>query len=358
MKVELPIIYSQWDTRWADTLLGFNTNQPFNIYNYGCFISSWAMVCQYYGKSIDPAQLNQKLKDLGPGKGFTAGGGDYVPGGVNKIYGDIKETRTVTPSLLTDAQLAEIKTSIDNGYPVIICIDYNPKTNQPDTHFVVIVDYNNNDENDFTIADPLGGKIRSLKDYLGWLKPNVRNTIESYVITSGPKPKLNSDTIPVLKTDFANLVHGSSEYDKIVEYLKPGADPKTTQFEDLQTVVAGIKSRQTDLENQLKQAILDKQLAEQEVVNQKDKLANVTADCQRQLTLKTAEYDALKATVPDVQKLKGQYEGTIDELQGELREAQKQVGLKDLEITKLKNDVEVVGWLDKLIQWVKSRVEK
>jgi hypothetical protein len=311
---------------------------------------------------IDPGQLNQALVDLGVGKGFTSGGGDYVPGGVNLLYGDIKEKRTLTPSLLTDDQINEIKTSIDNGYPVIICLDYNPKTNQPDTHFVVVVDYNPNEENDLTIADPLGGKIRSLKDYLGWFKPNARNTIESYVCTTGPKPKLNGDTIPVLKTDFENMVKKSTQWDKIVEYLKPGNDPTGTPFEDLQTVIAGIKSRQTDLENKLNDAEAARDLALKEVENQKDKLANVSAECQRVLKLKEAEYIALKATIPDMAKLEGQYKGTISDLEGKLREAQKTVGLRDLDIVALKSQLAdckkgISAW-SKLIEKLKKLLIK
>ena len=44
--------------------------------------------------------------------------------------------------------------------------------------------------------------------------------------------------------------------------------------------------------------------------------------------------------MPDVSKLEGQYKGTISDLEGKLRESQKQGGLKDLEITKLTQQVE------------------
>ncbi len=353
MKITLPILYSQWDDRWAKNLLGFNTDPKFNMYNYGCYVTAWAMVCRYYGKEVDPGQLNQKLKDLGPKKGFD--GGNYVPGGVHLLYGDIKETRTATPSAVTDAQLGEIRTAIDNGYPVICGIDVNPRTVAYDSHFVVLVDYNPNEENDFTIADPLGGKLRSLKDYLGWLVPGVRNTIYSYVITSGPKPKYGGEMIPILKEHYELYIKNHDQWHKLVHYLKPEADPNDTLFEDIQTVIAGIKSRQTDLENQLATAIEDKQLAETEVANQKDKLANAQAECQRELKLQKAEYEAQISAIPNVSKLEAQYKGMISDLEGQLREAQKQVGLRDLEITRLKGDVEVAGLLEKLLQWIRGK---
>lgn len=356
MKINLPTLYSQWDPRWANDMLGFNTNLPFNMYNYGCYITAWAMICQYYGKNVDPGQLNTKLKNLGAGKGFS--GGNYIPGGVHLLYGDIKETRTATPSAVTDAQLGEIRTALDNSYPVIFGIDVNPRTIAYDSHFVVVVGYNPNDESDFMIADPLGGKTRSLKDYLGWLVPGIRQTLYSYVITSGPKPKYGGEMIPILKEHYELYTRNHDQWHKLVHYLKPEADPNATLFEDMQTVIAGIKSRQTDLENQLKQAITDKNLAEQEVKNQEDKLLNAKAECQRELKAQKALYEATIASMPDIEKLEGQYKGMISEIEGQLREAQKQVGLRDLEITRLKSDVEVVNHLEKLINWIKAKFNK
>lgn len=353
-KVTLPILYSQMDSRWSGDLLGFNTALPFNMYNYGCLVTSFAMVCKYFGKDTDPKKLNESLKGLGA-KGFQ-GGGNYVPGGVNLVYGDIKEARTATPSKLTDIQMAEIKTSLDNGYPVIIGIDVNPKDVDYDSHFVVVVDYDPSDENNLTIADPLGGKIRSLKDYLGWFKPGVRTTVESYIICTGPKPKYGGEMIPILKEHYDLYLRNHDQWHKTVNYLKPGADPNGTLFEDIQTVIAGIKSRQTDLENQLNKANEGKVLAEKEVENQKDKLANSIAECQRQSKIANDEYSALKSTLPDIDKLKGSYLATIKDLEGQLREAQKQAGLKDLEIAKLNSDTEVVSLLGKLIQWIKTKI--
>lgn len=363
-KITLPILFSQWDDRWANEFLGFNTALPFNIYNYGCYLCCWAMVDRYYGKDTDPKRLNEMYKGMGLGKAFDKGG-NYLPGGNNLAFGDIKETRTATPSLLTDEQIGIIKTSIDNGHPVIIGLDVNPKTVAYDSHFVVVVDYDPSDENNLTIADPLGGKLRSLKDYLGWLVPGVRKTIYSYVVTSGPKPKYGGEMIPILKEHFDLYTKNHDQWHKLVHYLKPDADPNTTLFEDMQTVIAGIKSRQTDLENQLKEAIKGKELAEVEVTNQKDKLANVTAECQRELKVQKAEYEAKISAMPDVKKLEAQYKGVISEIEGNLREAQKTVGQRDLEIKRLQKELEICqnglktyNALQKIFAWVVNKLKK
>ena len=183
--MKIPTVYSQMDSRWGNVFLGFNTQAPYNIYNYGCLISCLAMICKYYGKDETPLSINDKLKKI---NGFV-NGGNYVPDAIEKIYKDITETRVTTPAPLTDFQMNEIRNALDNGFPVMVEIDYNPKTVDNDMHFVLITDYNKNDENDFTIADPLGGTIKSLKSYLGWFRPSARKTINQYYIYKGVVPK-------------------------------------------------------------------------------------------------------------------------------------------------------------------------
>lgn len=365
MKVNLPILFNQMDSRWANKPLGFNTDPKYNFYNYACLLCCHASIARYFGKDVNPDQLNDKYKNLGPGKAFQAGGGNYVNGGLTKVYPDITEKVTMTPQLLTDAQIGEIKTSLDDGMPVVVQIDYNPKTVANETHFVTLVDYNPNDENDFTIYDPLGGVTKSLKSYLGWFKPNARNTIEQYKIYTGPKP-IENDMMLISKKLFPELVHGSTEFDKTVNaYLPAGTDPKTTQFEDVQKVVSGYKSTATTQENRANELQKKLDLANVEIENQKDKVANVTEDCQIQLKLKNTEISVLKSNATNVEKLKVQYEGTISDLQGSLREAQKVGGQKDLQITELQTKLktcetggETLTALQKIIEYIKSIWQK
>lgn len=341
MRVQLPILYSQLDTRWAKLLLGFNTNAEFNFYNYACLISCHAMVARYFGKDETPITINDKLKGLGAGKGFSAGGGNYVWGALPKLFTDIGEKKTETPNELTDAQMNEIKDALDNGFPVVFQIDVNPKTVANDTHYVTVVDYNAQDENDFTIADPIGGQLVSLKKYLGFLRPSARKSIYKYIIYTGPKPKLDAGTIPVPKDVWPNVVHGSTEWDKTVAEYKPGNDPKSTSFEDVQAVVGGYKSRATTMENERNDAQKALAVAQKEVQNRIDQIANLTKDCQMQIDAKNAELSALKENGPAQAKLIESLQGQIEQLRGDLRVAQIDGGKKDLEITQLGNDLEV-----------------
>lgn len=361
MKVELPVIYSQFDSRWANQLLGFNTDPKFNFYNFGCFVTSLASICRYYGFDENPFTFGEKLKKMGAGKGFQAGTGNYVYGAITKIHSEIKEKVIITSDVLTDGQIAEIKAAIDNGYPVIFQIDFNPKTVLLDSHFSIAVDYNPDNENDFSFADSLGGKVHSLKDYLGWFKPNARKTIEKYIIYTGPKPEVSPEMMLVPKNIWPKVVHGSTEWDKTVAEYLPQSDPVKTDFEGeggVKKVISGFKSRTTDVENQLADVGKKMAILEQEIINQKDKLANVEADCQTKLKIANNAYEALKKTAPNVDKLRGEFEGIISDLQGKLREAQKQVGLRDIEIAEFKNGKITVSRIKGVANFLLDMIKK
>ncbi len=341
MRINLPNLFNQMDSRWGSKLLGFNKDPKYNFYNFACLICCEAMVSLYYGKDETPVTINDKLKALGPGAGFVAGSGNYVWQAISKLHPEIKERVVTAPAPLTDGQLGEIKSNLDNGHPVMLQIDVNPRTVENDTHYVLAVDYNPNDENDLTIADPLGGQARSLKEYLGWYRPSARKTIEKYILFNGPKvTHQDPGSVTVPGNIYPDIIHGSTEWDKTsTEYL-PERDPKKTNFEDVQRVVNGYKSRSTQLENERNEALKKQALAEQEVVNQKDKLANELAKCQREIDVKNAEISALSGTAKAIEKLRGEYQATISALEIQLREAQKAKGLADTEVTTLKSKLE------------------
>ena len=199
-------------------MLGFNTNLPYNIYNYGCLITCLAMLSKYYGKEETPLTINKKLIEK---KGYTDKSGDYIPDSIEKIYSDITESRVLTPNVLSDAQINDIKSAIDYGFPVMIQLDFNPKDVDADMHFVLITDYDKNDENNFTIADPIDGTIKSLKNYLGWFRPNARKTIEQYYIYKGPvvKPILTVEELLKLDVEKKNF---EGKIKKVEFYLMNG----------------------------------------------------------------------------------------------------------------------------------------
>ena len=196
--IKLPKIQSQRDSRWGAILLGDNTEAKYNIANYGCLLDCFSMACCYYGCETTPDELNDRLKDVG---GF-ANGGDYIWGAIQEVTDKLKDVliRVGDSYPVSNLQLEQIKEALDRGMPVILHIDYDPKDADDDMHWVLAVGYNPNDENDFTIADPLDGQLKSLKKYLGWFRPSMRATVIDYVILVGETP--HSTNLKEMDIDF------------------------------------------------------------------------------------------------------------------------------------------------------------
>lgn len=302
MKLRLPTIYSQWDSRWASEMLGFNTVYPYNIYNYGCLITCIAMVCKYYGKEDTPSTINKKLKD----KNKFVSGGLYVWGGIQSVYTSIKEKKTDTPSPLTDTQINEIKASLDKGYPVMAMVDYNPDDVDIDMHYVLIIGYNPDDENDFTIADPLGGQVVSLKKYIRGFWKSARTVINQYIIYEGTPPVQGSlltwDEMRVLevpKENFEGKTKTVEFYFNEWEVEKKRAEKAEKEIEDK------VHDAQVDAQIQCNKEIgIVQEEYKKQIIAIDEKHASELRDKQNEiddLKSKYSDYDVLQSQVIDLQ---------------------------------------------------------
>ena len=349
MRIKLPFVFSQVDTRWGMQLLGFNTSGKYNIANYGCLISCLAMVSKYYGKDETPLTINNKLKSV---SGFKAGGGDYIWGSLPRVFGDIKETLKQTPTVLDNSQIDEIKTALDKGYPVMIGLDFDPKDVDYDSHFVLIVDYNPADENDFTIADPINGTTRSLKAYLGWFKPSARATIEKYVIYAGKVPTDTGETITISSDHYKLYTRNHDEWHKIVHYLLPEADPNATTFENCQSVIAGIKSTVSTLDGRIEQLEKDLSVSKTETENKSLEIGRLNKQLLDKEKQYLADSEALKSTVQDYINLNKQWEGRLKSKDGELSLAYKRIDELKLELSAEKNKIISESAIKKITNYI------
>lgn len=147
MKLKV-LLQSQRDARWSSTILGYNTNSVYNIYSYGCLIAS-------LGNYIDktPAEINQILKEH---NGFTSGGGNFIWGkcttlGLTQTYASTKYTSPASSQAIT-----AIKESINNGYPCLAEVDFNPATVSEEMHFVLLAGVD--DVGNILVVDPWEGQ--------------------------------------------------------------------------------------------------------------------------------------------------------------------------------------------------------
>jgi hypothetical protein len=195
-------IQSQRDSRWGSILLGFNTVQPYNIYNYGCLITSLA---NYIDKQ--PDEVNQILKN---GNGF-ANGGDFVWTkcqllGISQTY---LSPRYQTVSL-SNSEVNKLIGFLDLGFPALCEVDFNPADDDEQMHFVLAVGHT---DGEILVVDPWEGQLET------WSFASFQRNTYQYRIYDKKLEAGDSETLPVLKKDFENLVRKSSIYDKARQKL-------------------------------------------------------------------------------------------------------------------------------------------
>jgi hypothetical protein len=134
--------YSQQDPKWKGVLLGFDKQST--IGNFGCLLTSIAMVASGYGFSDTPADLNEKLKNAG---GFQ--GAFLMPYQVGAVCKGMSY-KSYTDCKNQPAPLAEIDTWLAMGKPVILEVDWSPQAGVQ-THYLVAYGKKGDD---YLIYDP------------------------------------------------------------------------------------------------------------------------------------------------------------------------------------------------------------
>jgi hypothetical protein len=134
--------FSQQDPQWKARLLGFDPECT--IGNYGCLLTSIAMVCTKYGFDVDPGSLNDKMKSINAFQGamiMPSAVGAALSGMIYRNY----EVCSGQPAPLT-----EIDAWLGTGKPVIVEVDFSPKPGLQN-HWIVLT---GKQGGDYLIADP------------------------------------------------------------------------------------------------------------------------------------------------------------------------------------------------------------
>lgn len=306
--------YSQNNNAWKGEMLGESNT---TIGTHGCTITCVAMLA-----GIDPKEVNSRLRN---------GGGYAAPANAPTQKNLILWTKiqACIPWLqfewrgysYTDEDNVKVAAAIAKNGGCLVAVDGTPiGGGSKDGHWVLYI-------GNQKMIDPWDGKTKPTSSYKATGYAIINKVGEPP--TSGGDPWIrNSD-------NWRGLIWWLQS----LGYQLP-ATPEDTSLDNVKDVIGGIKSRVTTVEKERDQARSDLSQALTEVENQKDKLANKMKECQQTIELKEAEISALKASAPDIAKLKEQYESTTRVLQNDLREAQKAGGLKDLEIAKLKSQLE------------------
>lgn len=197
------IQFSQRDPLWADVPLG--NSSTITLEQAGCYVTSFAILANYYGHAINPAEMNKELKDAKLFEdGLISADND-----LSKLFPDIQYVQSyffpnatlTTPAVPADLNLLKDLLS-DEKKTVIVMIDLG--RNQ--VHFTPVVDC---DGTTVTIMNVWDGKVEDLKTVYG----DPSEVILKYVVYTGTPQSVTM--IEVEQNDWVKLLQKSSELDKI-----------------------------------------------------------------------------------------------------------------------------------------------
>ncbi len=192
-------VQSQRDSRWGSIMLGYNTVLPYNIYNYGCLITSLA---NYVDKQ--PDQVNQLLKD---NSGFQNGGlfvwSKSTVLGLNQVY---LSPRCQAVSLYA-TEVVKLREYLKSGKPALCEVDFNPATDEYQMHYVLAVGYT---DTEIIVVDPWEGQYESWTD-----ASFQRNTYQFRIYDKTLQQDDGGTNVAVDSKTFENLVRKSTIYDKV-----------------------------------------------------------------------------------------------------------------------------------------------
>lgn len=135
--------FSQLNSNWADEFLGPSDGK---IKDYGCAITSVAMVLKYHGVETDPKELNEMLK---ANKGFTPEG-DLKWGEVPNVFnGRIEGPKYISRPI----NLSFVYESIAKKRPSVVNVTFKNKKNMTVNHYLVFWGIGNNDYYFYDPAD-------------------------------------------------------------------------------------------------------------------------------------------------------------------------------------------------------------
>ena len=309
-------LQGQRDSRWASKLLGYNTNLPYTIGNYGCLITCFSMYLTAIGKAETPDTVNEKIKALKDGNGnpngFT-GGGNLVWASPERIWG----IKCIYQSPYYDGPLtaqgkAKMKALLDENRSLICHVDFDPNDPDDDMHWVLVTDYK---DDDFYCNDPWTGQHINVDAYGGSPERAVIEfrAYDPIVTTEG------SVMVSVEGKVFENLVRKSTMYDRIINKLDV-QDNETVVMLDLDKLIGleealVVKDRQietikTEMGGYITQ-LSEKDLELNKLKTEANSLLSQIASLTEAVNTSNMKIDAALATnqglQKDIQELKQQH---------------------------------------------------
>lgn len=156
------------------------------------------------------------------------------------------------------------------------------------------------------------------------------------------KGNINSSDTPMENPDvYGTLVKKSTQFDKVCAYLAIPSDPKDVMFEDIQKVIAGIKSSDNSAKRQVQELGAQLAVTQQEVKNREEQVSRLKTQLTETIESYQIEIEALKNKPDETSELVTNLRAQVVSLEGKYEEAMKEKGsnLKDLAEAKKNLDI-------------------
>ena len=149
------VYHSQQDPQWKNDILGLGDPTD-TLGEFGCAITSIAMLLSGHGYPETPKTLNEKMKNSG---GFQ---GSYIVwGAISNIHPQVTLKEHI-PCETTDAPLGKIDAALAAGQPVVVRVDSSPAPGLQ-WHYVLLYARKGND---YLMLDPYPYQPGTVKEDL------------------------------------------------------------------------------------------------------------------------------------------------------------------------------------------------
>jgi hypothetical protein len=162
------------------------------------------------------------------------------------------------------------------------------------------------------------------KDTASSMYNRIKDNIPYAPVTQPPTP-----SVPT--TDECSKV--KEKWAKTVSYVELPTTPEDTQFEDVQRVIAGVKSRVTDLQNQLTAATA-------EVLNRTEQVSRLKDQVLNEQKLRTIAQEGYEKIAKELAGIRGVYESQLTAKQNQIDQMGKEKGELNVKISQLQTDLQ------------------
>ena len=154
--------------------------------------------------------------------------------------------------------------------------------------------------------------------------------------------EINNSTPPMENPDvYGTLVKKSTQFDKVCAYLAIPSDPKDVMFEDIQKVIAGIKSSDNSAKRQVQELGAQLAVAQQEVKNREEQVSRIKDQLLETIKSYQLEIEALKNKPDETSELVSNLRAQIVSLESKYEEAMREKGSNLKELAETKKNLEI-----------------